>query len=46
MDGQAELAAGRSVEAAQRSVEGDCPRGHKFLLWSPAVREYVMRGLS
>jgi hypothetical protein len=46
MDGQAELAGSRSVEAAQRNVEGDRPGGHKFLLCSTAVREGVVLGLS
>jgi hypothetical protein len=46
MDGQAELAGSRSVEAAQRYVEGDRPGGHKFLLCSTAVREGVVLGLS
>jgi hypothetical protein len=46
MDGQAELAGSRLVEAAQRYVEGDRPCGHKFLLCATAVREGVVLGLS
>jgi hypothetical protein len=46
MDGQADLAGGRSVEAAQRYVEDDRPGGHKFLLCSTIARECAMLDLS
>jgi hypothetical protein len=46
MDEQADLAGSRSVEAAQRYVEGDRPGGHKFLLCSTAVPKGVVLGLS
>jgi hypothetical protein len=46
MDGQADLAGSRSMEAAQRYVEDDRPGGHKFLLCSTVARECAMLGLS